>query len=103
MALLATELSKLMKRPWHKVLRRKSGGIPQAHRPCHERLTLSKELFFIKKNALIENKTLLLIDDVYASGTTLNRCAELLASCFAKVSILTIATCEYTKIVLCDK
>lgn len=100
--LLAKELASLMRRPPQHLLKRRVGGIRQTACTTLQRLQLPSNLFIAKKREKIENKVILLIDDVFATGTTLNRCAEVLIENGAQVYVMTFALCEYTAMELAE-
>jgi len=75
-ALIAEEMAHLLKVPILNVLKRKSGDFSQASLTVDQRYALKNQTFKLKKRHCIKDQTLLLIDDVVTSGTTLNKCAE---------------------------
>lgn len=90
-ALLAQELAKILGCPCVEALKRKSGDYSQAGLNYTQRLNLSGESFSLKQREMLENKTLLLIDDVLTTGSTLRKCAEVLAeACPFKIYGLTL-------------
>jgi ComF family protein len=57
-----------------------------------ERLENLKDAFYIKNAEIINNKVLLLIDDIYTTGATTDECSKILKENGAKeVQILTLA------------
>jgi competence protein ComFC len=78
--LLAQAFSKLIDRPILKALRRNSGDFSQAGLSREQRIQLSSNSFRLIKNLSVEDQMLLLIDDVFTTGTTLQICAETLQS-----------------------
>ena len=76
--LLAEQMSKLLEVPVWDVLHRKSGDYSQAALSLSQRKSLDGKRFTLKKKFSLEDKTLLLVDDVMTSGSTLKRCAEVL-------------------------
>lgn len=95
---IAKELSKLSNIKVKKnILKRKSNNISQTHLSKQERAKNIDALFGINsknKNAIkeIENKKILIIDDVYTTGATVNGCAKVLKEAGAKsIEILTAA------------
>lgn len=89
-ALLAEELSQLLQVPvWH-ALQRIAGGYSQAALTREQRQNLGK-VFRWKKSHAIEDKVLLVIDDVMTSGATLHQCAVALSEgCPAALYALTV-------------
>lgn len=77
-ALLAKELSKILQRPYCESLGRKSGDYSQAGLNYTQRCSLSRETFSLKLHEQLEDKIILLIDDVLTTGSTLRQCGEVL-------------------------
>jgi ComF family protein len=80
--LLAQELSRIIDRPCVSLLKRRSGHFSQSGQDRSQRLKLSSEEFSWKKRHPIADKTILLIDDVTTTKSTLIACAEQLQACF---------------------
>lgn len=78
-ALLAKEMAHLLNLPVWEALKRISGDYSQAALNLKQRKQLTLKNFKLKKGFPIADKTLLLIDDIMTSGSTLHRCAEALA------------------------
>lgn len=76
--LLANAMGELLNIPVYNVLGRKSGDYSQAGLSLDQRKTLDGKSIYLKENHKLGDKTLLLIDDVYTSGTTMAKCAEIL-------------------------
>lgn len=97
-ALLAQGISKLSHVPYHPLLLQKNKStLPQASLPEKSRHQNVKKAFSIstKYSNLINNKYIVLVDDVMATGATLSACAEpLLKAGAAKVSIIVLARAE---------
>jgi len=88
-ALLAEEISHMLERPWSNILKRRSGDYSQAALSKLKRLELTHHSFEMQGNVDIADKTVLLIDDVMTTGTTLRCCAEtLMQGCPAKLYAL---------------
>ncbi len=65
---------------------------PQVELSVRERVTNVAGAFILKKPAVCANKTVLLVDDVYTTGATMNECARVLINAGASgVNALTIA------------
>jgi len=79
---LARYFGKLIDRPVYNVLRRRSGDYSQAGLSSEQRKELASDSFLLAKKGVLEDKTLLLIDDVMTTGTTLKCCAEVLLEGF---------------------
>lgn len=65
--------------------------LPQAGLTRAQRITNLDGAFKLKHPEEIKEKKLLLIDDVYTTGTTINKCAHLLLKQKADVVVLTLA------------
>lgn len=76
--LLAQEVGKFLNRPVMNVLKRYSGDLPQAALNQPQREALSQSVFSWKKRMDLNEKVVLIIDDVRTTGTTLRHSAALL-------------------------
>lgn len=91
-ALLATAFARLVKGKVHSCVGRGIGDLSQARLNREQRESLHEGSFYLKRGARIEGKTLLLIDDVMTTGTTLRHTAEALKEGFPeKIYALTFA------------
>jgi len=79
-ALLATAMGKILGRPAVSLLRRHGNSWRQAGLSRNQRQSLSPSAFTLNSSTDIEDKRVLLIDDVLTTGTTLRCCAEALAA-----------------------
>lgn len=90
--LLAESLSLILNCPVQKALTRTSDDYSQAGLNYEQRLNFSGNSISLKKNQQLQDKNILLVDDVLTTGMTLQRCAEsLLEGC--PNSIYAITTC----------
>ncbi len=80
--LLAREMGKLLKIPVASLLKRRAVSIPQSALKRDERLALSVETFQWRIKSGATDKTILLIDDVCTTGSTLRLAAERLKEGF---------------------
>lgn len=76
--LLANELAAALQIPVWNALQRTGASVSQAGLTLEQRKLLEKKQFKLKGNYPIEDKNILLLDDVMTSGTTLQRCAEVI-------------------------
>ncbi|WP_052236260.1 ComF family protein [Candidatus Protochlamydia amoebophila] len=79
--LLAEEMAKILHIPLFNCLKYTSGNYGQASLNLGQRKQL-KQVFKLKKTFQIQDKRVLLIDDVMTTGTTLHKCAEALSEGF---------------------
>jgi len=91
--LLARELSKRTGIPYPERALKKIKNTPfQTTLKGKERRKNVKGAFHVDKNEEIEGKSILLVDDVYTTGATVNECARTLLDGGAKsVAVLTVA------------
>lgn len=94
--LLANSLGKILSRPVHNVLHRKSGGLSQAGQSYEQRHLLKSDEFSIKKNSSINDQCILLVDDVMTTGRSLSCCAEILLEGYPS-SIYGLTLCRTIK------
>ena len=84
-ALLATKLSKITgKRCFLNVLIRTKKTQSQGHKTKKDRMENVKDAFCVRYSEKIKGKNVVLIDDVYTTGATLNECAKVLRQAGAK-------------------
>ncbi|MDI6785643.1 MAG: ComF family protein [bacterium] len=91
--LFAKYLSKAYKIEYYKDnLTRKKETLPQINLDKKERLRNVKSSFIVKYKEKVKDKSILLIDDVYTTGATVNECSkELKESGVKKIIVLTLA------------
>lgn len=93
--LLAVALSKIIQRPVEEVLIRTAWDYPQAKLDRQQRSVLPGSLFRLRSRTDIADKTLLIIDDVLTTGSTLNGCAyALLEGCPSSIYGLTVCSSQ---------
>ena len=91
--LLAREVGREWRLPMDPfVLRRSRNTSPQTQLPEEERRKNVRRAFEIAAEKSVKGKSLLLVDDVYTSGATVNECSRTLMRAGAKeVYVLTLA------------
>ena len=57
---------------------------PQVRLQGKERMKNVRNAFKVKDAALVQNKSILLLDDVYTTGATMNECARVLRGAGAR-------------------
>ncbi len=83
--LIADNLSKKMNLPLiTNVLFKEKETIPQAKLLVKERMENVKGVFSVKNREMIKDKEILLIDDLYTTGTTMEECTKILLKAGAK-------------------
>jgi ComF family protein len=80
-ALLAEEMGRLLQCPIWDALKRRSGDFSQAALTLEQRKALNGKSFKHNIRYSLQGKILLVIDDVMTSGSTLQRCGEILRMC----------------------
>lgn len=76
--LLADEISKILNLESIGVLERIRNTPFQASLKREERLTNLKDAFSVIDKKLLKDKTILIIDDIFTTGTTINECSKML-------------------------
>lgn len=76
--LLAESFAKSLHCPFTEALKRKSGDYSQAGLNKYQRSQLTGNTIHLKKGQQLQDKTILLIDDVMTTGSTLRKSAEAL-------------------------
>jgi competence protein ComFC len=82
--LLARELGNLLNVPVKECLKRSWTSLPQRCKTKEQREKLPKEIYRLQKQKDLIDRTILLVDDVTTTGTTLVRCAEALREGFPR-------------------
>lgn len=95
--LLAIALSDLLKVECASIIKRRAGDFSHAKLSRQQREDFETAGFYLKRNAHVEDKIILLVDDVVTTGTTLLRSAETLAQAFpANIYALTLASARFS-------
>jgi ComF family protein len=92
-ALIAHYVSINLERPMQELLIRKNGDYSQAGLSRLQRTRLDSSSFSLKQGAEIKDKTILIIDDVMTTGTTIHHCANALAEGLPK-NIYGLTVCK---------
>lgn len=94
--LLGETLGLILNCPLQLSLKRKSGSFSQAALNKEERLKIEKSTISLKKNQNLQDKIILLVDDVLTTGTTAEKCAEILMdACPKAIYVLTACYAEH--------
>jgi competence protein ComFC len=91
--LLAIEMAKMLGCRWGDCLKRRSGDYSQAALSKEQRRRLTAEAFLLRNKQQLQGLTVLLVDDVLTTGTTLQRCAEVLQEALPK-KIYALTLCK---------
>ena len=91
--LIAKELVKSFKNlEYMNILIKTKNTVPQSTLNKQQRQKNLKNAYKLKENTRINNKNILLFDDIYTTGTTANECAKILKTLGKnKISVLSIA------------
>lgn len=92
--LIASKLAKQMKNLKYtsKVLYKKKDTLPQSTLDKEKRIENIKGVYYIKNEQILKNKKVLLIDDIFTTGSTVNECSKILKQAGAKeIGIFTLA------------
>lgn len=82
--LLATYIAKEMNKDMANVMERVVDTPFQARLTREERLNNLKDAFVVRDKTLVKGKTVLVIDDIFTTGSTINECATVLFKAKAK-------------------
>lgn len=77
-ALLAQELSRLSGLPYENALRRVRNTVPQSELSPEDRKQNLRDAVALVEGADVNGKHILLIDDIFTTGSTINACASIL-------------------------
>ena len=91
--LIAREIAKNTKlKLENKILYKQKNIVSQSELNRNNRKQNVKDAFIIKNSETIKNKNVLIFDDIYTTGSTLQECSRILKNAGVKhVGILTIA------------
>ena len=91
--LLVKDLSRRTGIPYHKtILQKKKSTIPQVNLSGAEREKGVRGSFEVIEREELEAKSILLVDDVYTTGATVNECSKMLLTAgAARVDVFTLA------------
>ena len=91
--LIAKELAKgILNLEYLNILTKNKNAKPQSMLNKEQRIENAKNVYGVIKNIDIENKKILIFDDIYTTGATANECAKVLRKLKPKkIGILTIA------------
>lgn len=92
-ALIAKEIAiRLNIQYENQVLFKRLNNKPQSTKNKQERINNVKGVYYTKNKYKILNQKILLLDDIFTTGSTVNECSKVLMACGAKVvDIVTIA------------
>jgi ComF family protein len=91
--LIANQMANFLNIPVWNVLERKNGDYSQAGLSLAQRRKLGGKTFKLKQGYSLQDKTLLVVDDVMTTGSTLNKCAETLMEGFPH-SLYALTVCR---------
>lgn len=94
--LLAQQFVQIIPSSIQNALERRSGDYSQAGLTLAQRMKLNSGKFYLKDNQNLMDKSILLIDDVMTSGSTLRKCAEVLFEAYPR-SIYALTLCRALK------
>lgn len=91
--LIAKELAKKFNIEYYNnILVKEVNNLPQSTLNKTQRIKNVLGIYKITNSQKIENKSILLIDDIYTTGSTVNECAKILKQCgVQKIDVLTLA------------
>lgn len=95
--ILADALGKAFKKPvWNRCLRRVRDTPTQTHLNRQERIANLRRAFAVRPDTALKRARVLLVDDVFTTGATLDACAKVLRKAgAADVRVLTVARAAY--------
>ena len=91
-SILASSVSKCLNIPYAAPVKRLGRGLPQVGMARRQRIVNIQEAFRVTRPRLIFKKNILLVDDVFTTGATLNECSRVMIEAGAKkVQVFTLA------------
>ena len=88
---IARLVAKRVEKPYVRLLRKPIGSPRQTGLPAGKRRRLPQKAFALRTDINLAGKTILLVDDVWTTGTTLLRCAQWLMKAGAsEIRVLTL-------------
>ncbi len=90
--LIARKLADLINLPYRELIRRRSYTLSQTNLSKQEREHNLRDVFVVLHPELVKAKHILVIDDVFTTGTTVNEVSKVLKACQPRrISVLTMA------------
>ncbi len=83
-ALLAKDISNYLSIPYKKTLVRSKNTIPQSSLSINDRFQNLNSVFIAMPKCNVKDKNILIIDDIYTSGSTIIQCSKVLKECGAR-------------------
>lgn len=83
-ALLAKKLANSLSTTSVELIKRRVGDLSQARLSKEQREALAVTSFYLKKETYLNEKSVLIVDDVITTGTTMHRCIEVISGAFPK-------------------
>ena len=91
-ALIAKDLAKNLKLKYYDILIKNTNTKPQSSKSLKERKESVVGIYEIKNKSLVKGKSVVIFDDIYTTGSTLEECKKVLLKCKAKkVGLLALA------------
>lgn len=91
-ALIANELAKNLELKYYDILIKNKNTKPQSSKSLKERKKSVVGIYEIKNKGLVKGKSVVIFDDIYTTGSTLEECKKVLFKCGAKkVGLLALA------------
>ncbi len=80
-----------------RIIQKKKKTLPQSQLKRDARLNNLKNAFLIKKKRAVQGKQILLVDDIFTTGSTINECAKILKENGAeRVDFFTVARSQFS-------
>lgn len=95
--LVTNILSRYLKIPQVKPLKRVNNSLTQSSLNKYQRKTNIEGAFYIEENQNIQGKKVILLDDIYTTGNTIEECSHLLKKAGAKEIFVIILAKDFMK------
>ena len=95
--LIGRKVSKYLEKPYKNLLVKNHETLRQSELSKNERFLNVKNTFGVKNKDFVKNKNIILIDDIFTTGATINECSKMLKNAGAKSVVAVVIAVNINK------